>query len=327
MKKKVAFTIFEILISLSLSSFVILGLMQAYRNVVNSIQRSSEIMTNNRKVCLLFNQMERDFTTAFIPTLHEEILPEKEKKTVEGIRKEQQKKVKKTPKEKEKEEAEKKEKRKDFFLGLMGDGELERFEDRRFNPFKSVTFINTNPLQVFGQKRVRFVRVMYEIVKDKGKSTRDKESFKLLRKETDDIANVKMKISEFDYEKVREEALREHVVADNIKGLYLEYVTVEEEEEEAKTMKRRELSELRSFTWGEKDYSKGVVPQRVEVRIVFWNSDLSNEHMFHATFPILSYPTILEVEKKEEKGKAKKDKNEDKEQGSVKVPAQIRGFA
>jgi len=305
-KVNTGFTIFELLIALFLSGVVMAGLLQSYQSLMTYLENSREIMNTNRKVCLLFNQLERDFTTSFIPVLHKEIISDKDK----GKKKQDKQDDKKedepfdTPKtatqdesgkdEKKKKQKEKEEK-KDFFFGASEDGDVIKIEGKRVEPFKHVTFITTNALQVYGQRRVRFVRVKYELVKDKAKSTRDKESYTLVRRETEDIKNVKVKISDSDEKQAKENPVRVYELADMIKSMYVVYVTEEEKEEDEKETKRtkkpEEPKELRSFAWGEKDYSKGVVPEHVEIKIIFWNSDMTGERSFDAIFPIFSYPT------------------------------------
>jgi hypothetical protein len=310
MKFNYAFTLLELLISLSLSSFIMLGLIQGYRNTVNFLENTQAMIQTNRHVFLLFNQIEKDFSTAFIPTIHKKINPLKDSKKLgekqaskeeQDAEKADQKAL--TPEEEKKAKAAEKEKKKKLFLGLMDDGDLVKDEGKKLAPFKSVTFISTNPLQIFGQKKARFVRLMYELVVDKTKKQQDKVCYKLLRKETPEIEDEKMKVSEFDYEKAKTSPMRTHVVAKDIKGMYIEYVTYKEEKEKNEASKPQQTKtqkkdELRSPTWGEKDYSKGVVPQRIEVRVDFWNDAMTTHHSFKMMVPLWSYPTPQEKKKK-----------------------------
>ena len=152
------------------------------------------------------------------------------------------------------------------------------------------------------------MRLMYELVLNKAKSQRDKPSYQLLRKETYDIENVKMKVSEFDYEKSQKKVVRTYVIADTIKAMYVEYVTYKKEDKEKKEQKtdksKETQQEIRSFTWGEKEDSKGVVPHRIEVRVDFWNDAMTRHHTFQTTIPVWSYPTVDEKEKKKKDGVA-----------------------
>src|SRR5688572_5196778 len=80
MKRLQAFTLLEVLIALTLSSFILLTLTQSYRGAMRFLQKGQETMSYNRKVCLLFNQLERDLSCAFIPILQKEIKPQKDEK-------------------------------------------------------------------------------------------------------------------------------------------------------------------------------------------------------------------------------------------------------
>ena len=69
MNKRTAFTLLELLIAIALASFIMLGMFKLYQGVVRYTQNVRNMMSVNRKVCLLFNQLERDLTSAYIPTL------------------------------------------------------------------------------------------------------------------------------------------------------------------------------------------------------------------------------------------------------------------
>ena len=71
-----AFTLLEVMIALSLSCIVVFGMLQAYRNLMSYLDKVRDILVANRQVCLLFNQMERDFNTAFIPPIYKKTAKE-----------------------------------------------------------------------------------------------------------------------------------------------------------------------------------------------------------------------------------------------------------
>jgi hypothetical protein len=322
-KHNKAFTIVELLIAMSLSAFILLSLTQSYQAVLRYIDNCRGIMTTNRQVCLLFNLMERDFTTAFIPTIHKEVVPAEEKEKsplaaqMEKDKADKESAQPKTPEEERKAKEKEKDKIKDFFLGESDDSEQIKIGGKKAQTLKKVTFINTNPLQIFGQKRSRFVRVMYALAKDKERSSGEQVCYMLERKESEDIENVKMKESEFDNEKKSSaQTIRSHVVAEKIKSMSVEYVTIKKEKEDKKdkSSSNSEPTEIKTFTWGDQDYSKGVVPKFVNVRISFWDDETTDEHAFNAVFPVLSYPTEKDEseddEKKEDEDESKKSKDQ-----------------
>ncbi|MFH0898818.1 MAG: prepilin-type N-terminal cleavage/methylation domain-containing protein [bacterium] len=314
-KNKPSFTLLELLVSMSLASFVLTGLMESYHQLVKFMDRGSGIMITNRKVCLFFNQIERDFITAFIPEPQEEIVPEKE--GLAGKAKQEKPKEKPkdrsmmTPKEKEEEVKKKLEERSKFFLGTSEEGESIKIDGVRYDLFKNATIISTNSLQVYGEKRVRFVRIMYELVKNKEmskKGTKGEVVYDLIRKETINLKNEKMKVSEFAHDK-KEAPIRTHVVAEGLKGVYLRYFSFKKPEKASlEKQRKKELEEIKTFSWGDKDYTKGIVPQRVELHAVFWSDDLKYSKSFHIIIPILSYPT--EVKDEDEEAKKKKEQEQ-----------------
>lgn len=307
-KKQKAFTLLEILISMALSSFVIFGLMQSYQNLMRYLERARGMVQTNRKVCLLFNQLERDITSAFIQLPHAEIKPAQEESDLEKAKKERIEKAKKdrTKIEKEEERKKRKEELSKFFLATTERADAITVKDKKLQLFGSISFVTTNSLQVFGQKRVRYVRVRYELKKDKDASM---PSYSLIRKETTEIKNHQMKETGFAFEKVNPIQIRTHVVADGIKFLSVEYVSEEAEkkkDEKKKGQKKEPKKEVRSFTWGDKEFSQGFVPRYVEVHVEFWKSDFNDFYALDGLFPILSYPTP-DLIKQEEQVKEQQD--------------------
>jgi len=312
-KLQKSFTILELLISLSLSSFIILGMMQAYRNVMRYLEDTNKIMNTNRKICLLFHQLERDFSSAYIPDLYQEKKTKSltDNKSQDFDEDSDEKLTQNTAEQKEaaKKKAEEKAKlRKSYFIATPDDrADLVKIGDKRYQLFKNITFICSNPLQIYGEKMVRLVRVNYELTVDKQKSKGDTISYKLWRKETADLANVKCVIDE-NAPPGKAKPVRTYLVADNIKYFFTEYILVKTKKKSelgmASTEKaeKEEKIEERTFAWGNKKEFEGIVPQRIEVRIEFWNDELTATHQFNTVFPIYSFPTIKEKEKK------KKDK-------------------
>ncbi len=310
-KKKRAFTLIELMIALSLSCVVVFGMLQAYRNLVSYLDKVRDILTANRQVCLLFNQIERDFNTAFIPPIYKNMSKEGSDAGKEDAAKEPEADKKILSKEEQAKEKQKElEILKNYFMASYDEQDVRRHDARSVYPFKSVVMINTNPLQVYGQRRIRLARIMYELKLDKARSRDGVQSYQLWRKETTDIDNVKMKIDEFAAPNEKEKAnpIRMHLVADNIKNFYVEYIL---------KVKGKE-KEKRFFSWGDRKETMGVVPARADVFIEFWNSQLRQSHAFHASFVVFSYPTIREEEKKDD---AVKDDKKDGEK-AVQAPTQ-----
>lgn len=306
MNNRPAFTIIELLIAITLSSFIMLGLMQLYQGVIRYLESTRDMMATNRKVCLLFNQLERDISSAYIPTLAKLEKGAEEQPPAQNAEKKPEPAPAQTPEEKKKEEALEEEQRKSFFVGTID----EQFEDiikidgKRFQQCKTISMICSSPLQVYGERKPRLVRVIYELVRDKTKSTRDVNSYQLLRKETDDLLNAMGKIDPFAPPQPGK-AIREHIVAQDVKGLFFQYIITEEEKREAGSSKVPQTKQILSFKWGDKKENQGIVPEKILVWIDFWDAKKIKSSRFHALFPVLSFPTRKEDEKQKENEAAK----------------------
>ena len=292
MHKKTAFSLLELLIALSLSSFVMMGMMQSYRSLMSYMGKSRDVISMNRRICLLFNQLERDFMTAFIPKLDKD---EKKGEQKEGdTEPAEEKKDDKKSSDGKKKELEKKH----LFWGEADDNALfTKVLGKKLTPFKFVSFVNSNPLQIFGQKKIRYVRVAYELKKNKERSKGEKISYNLIRKETREIENMKVKINEFDHEAQKNNPIRADIVAEGVKAFYIEYVGIEptkknDDKKSEPPQSPFELPERRLAMWGEKDFTQGVVPKRVEAYIDLWDEKMKASRIYHAVFPVLTFPTV-----------------------------------
>ncbi|KKQ32601.1 MAG: hypothetical protein US49_C0006G0052 [candidate division TM6 bacterium GW2011_GWF2_37_49] len=324
MRREQAFTIIEVLIALSLSSIIIFGMMQAYNNVMRYLNTVQEVQSANRKVCLLFNQMERDFSTAFIPPLLESMStgtdsngsPAKDAAVEEKEEPKEEDKNKATD-GKEKDESAKKEKLKIYFMANTNENELSKtINEHKTYPFKSVSFINTNPFQIYEQRKARVVRVFYELVIDKARSKGDNLCYNLYRKETEDLNNFKAKENEFDNVKDKKKIVRTHLVADGVKNMFLQYVYQGYKKTDDKKPQKKDVEELVFDSWGEKQETKGVSPCRVEIVVYFWDEKLSKSIAMQATFPVLSFSLVQEDNsRRRNKREKKSDKLQPKAQG------------
>ena len=292
MKMRHAFTLLEMILAMALSSVIIVGLLQLQRSLTNNFSVSQDVMTIDRKVSLLFNQMEHDFTSAYIPFL------EREKKS-----------------DKEKAEAEKKaqDQRKAFFVGAFKErvGPASKIDGKRVELLAYASFICTNPFQVIDEHRQRLVRVVYELVVDKSKSTFDEQVYQLVRRETHDLGNVRAWVSQFEAP-TQKKNIRSYVVADNIKGMFIEY----ESKREREGAKPEEKKELLTWRWGDRDETKAVVPQKVNIWLEIWDEHMQRSFRYHTSFPILSYPT-----REPDKAKPQSSKTEKKEPAPAKKVA------
>ena len=283
MKNKKAFTLIEVLIALFISSFIMLGMMQLYRNVQRFLEKTSITMKFNREVYLLFSQMEKDFTTALIPILAKE----------EG----------KDPSKKEKEQH--------YFIGDVFAGQYKRVKSKRFKLFKGVNFINTNSLFVHDEKVVRLVRVAYALQKNKELSRSDRDVYDLYRKETADLSNDQFKEAGTISKKDKEQPVKIYLIAKNLKHFSIECQGFEKEsDDKKKTTNKKEKKMISTFTWGQNKETKNILPKKVVINISFWDDKFVSDYSFDN---VILLPVVPFKEKKEEKKQVgEKKKTEDK---------------
>jgi len=304
-RKKQAFTLLELLIAVSVSSFIILGMTQAFRNTQKILSKSRVILMMNKATCLLFNQMERDFNTAFIPVITKKELADKKEKDND---KKEEKEIKEETKNKK--QSKKQEQKTKYFVTKYFEDELIKVDGKKHELFQSISLVNTNPLQVWGQKKVRLVRVGYELVKDKEKSNKERILYNLYRKETTELANEDFK----EPEEVKKTTIRKHLIATEITHLSIEYSMPKEQKKDKKKPAPDEETDIKSFDWKAQKKKKESVPQQVGIRITFWNETLNDEATFSCMIPIFSYPTPEEKKSTEKKQPRKTDKDKTKPQ-------------
>jgi len=320
MKARSAFTLLELLISITLSCLVAWGLVQAYDGLIRYIENVRDMLGMNRNVCLLLSQMEKDLSSAYIPFLSKE-----DKQAGQGEKPETALSAEQKKQEEEKELAQ----RRNFFVANVDETSVgQRIDGKRMDLFKSVSLICTNPFEVFGEKRVRLVRVVYQLVLNKAKSKSEQPAYQLLRNETFDLSNVKGKVDEFGA-LAPGKTVRSYVVADDIKSMYVQYSMLEKDikKEEKKqegapaqevAQKKDKNKELKASVWGKTKDLSGVVPRQATIWLDVWNEKKSLSVTYKTVIPIFAYPTPDEKEKE----KKEEQKNEKATQQKVGEAAQ-----
>ena len=229
MKKRPGFTLLEVLISLSLAAFIMGTITRALVNLVKTTTRARQILELDHKVTIFFNQLDRDFIAALVPNpLHYD--SEKEALAKDQASKNKSD-VEKTSTDKpatEKSGSGKK-KKPPYFAALCDEEETLKIDGKPHRLFKVAHFINTGPLYVHEERKVRLARVGYTLKKLKKKKEGDIDVYELFRKETADLANHTFKedqdvkpgsIGSKDKKSVPVSTI---LVLDNIKDFFIEY--------------------------------------------------------------------------------------------------------
>lgn len=316
-----AFSLIEVLLAMSLASLIMMAIAQVQRGVVRYLDATRQTMIINRKVSLLFNQFERDVGSAFVPFLHQLV----EEKPASAPSPEEEK------KKKEEDEKKLEEFRKIGFIAEIddrADGIL--VDNKRLYPSGRFSFICSNPFQVYGQKYMRLVRVVYELVLDKTKKSESAQTYQLIRKETFELANVKARIEEFGKPEP-DKVVRKYVVMDGVKGLYLQFSArisdlrkTEEEKKKEKESKPKPDAPKNyvSQLWGDQFSTQGIIPEHISVWLDVWNNDKTRAMRYVALFGTVSYPTI-----DERKARVQSDAQAKPDEQTKKDPTEAAGAA
>ncbi len=298
---KRAFTLLELLISISLSSFIILFLLQGYNNASRFIKGARMQIAINRKICLFFNQIERDLQAAFIPEWRIEGKEEgKDEKDTDSEGKKSQKvegdSGKEKSSQKNKDEKEEEKKKIKFFTTEIFEDDTLKVWNEKLKLCKNINFVTTNALQIYGQRRIRLVRVRYELVKNKALFRKGIEAYDLYRKEVLDIDNFKFEEKEGD-KKEKYLTIRSFLVIDNVKGFFCRLIPerdVKEEKEKGgakKLIEDLDWKKIAVYQWGEKEKEFNKVPEFAEITVVLWDDNFKKSYPFRCVIPILSFPT------------------------------------
>ena len=262
------FSLIELVIAMAISAIIMLGMMEAYRNAITIGKNSRELLLVNRRVALLFNQMERDFSTVSV------YLPD-------------------TPFEQKEEKAErlqlasernkKEEKPLPVITTKINEDESFQLFGEKWQMTQFSSFLCFNALEVYGKKTPRYVRVGYTVEPDK-KEGKKVVSYKLIRSETTDYKNAVFKQKEDAPE------ISRHTVITGIRHFSLRYTyrPLPPKEEGKDTPPLQNV-----FMWTEKEEKKAVnsMPEHVSIALFVWDGDLKRSYPFEVVIPLFIVPT------------------------------------
>lgn len=232
---KDGFTLIELLIATFIASILGALLFSALYQVNRFVPVVDNTTAIYEKASLINAQLERDFSGTTAPNEFYYRQPEPEKKKKQETEKKQDEEKKKTEEAKKKEageaESEEKSEKKPkkplekIFYSTNKEGNLEQ-----------VSFITTNPMQVYwtaktGSAKPRIARVQYVLKEEKGTP----KSYSLIRKESGNL----------EFEPITK--AQEQVLAEGIKSLTVEYTYyVPESPEKPKESKQEEAAKKES---------------------------------------------------------------------------------
>jgi len=283
---KSGFTIIEVLVAFSISAALITILFNFLGQSRQVMSRVDDYVDLSTKLAIVQHQMERDIQGVFIP------VQARKAKKKEGPKSEA--KPNKEPKKAEEKVEAKKPK------------PLEKvfYSENRNNTLGILTFITSNPLQVYWSKQVgkakpRVARVIYRLEEDK----KNKGSYTLFRQES----------YELDYDAIQpgeKKAARLYELADGIKSFAVSYMIVEKSKDDVKegeTEKKKEYKTVKEWkdqkVDDEKEEEENQVPNLVRISITFWQADKERSKTFEFTIPVLA--DVSPMKEREEKKKKK----------------------
>lgn len=274
------FTLLELIMAMSFASVIIVGLVQAMRSSATFLATGRKYMLLDRKVALLFNQLEKDLSCAFIPRLHKDANGGKEKDKKEAT-----------------------DKKETVHFTATAQEDAVKIKGTKRYGLKDAAWVTTNVLS-FGRKEPRLARVGYSLKKEA-----------LTRKETGELDNVKFEEPE---DKGKKRLVREVVVCDGVKSLYIEFVVPRKKDEKAK----EEPQPLRTYVWGETDETKNAVPQHAHVYLELWDAEHKHAFAYETMIAIAAFTKPKEVPKPQEGAQEEEQKEEKTEPKKLQAPKQ-----
>lgn len=263
------FTIIELVIAITLASLLMIAVYRAFNQINRTAIHIESLFDYTQVMPLVYNQLEKDISAAFVP--------------LRGY-----------PPE------EKKEEKKPTDMLITGTATAPEVKPKKIEKvfystndhesLKLMTFISTNPLLGYGQIAPRIVRVTYRLVPDKN----SENLFILTREESTDLSAQALDKNTRGYEILRD-----------LKTIKVRFWGIKEEEQEKKDNKKEEKKkkEYVEFTeWGtdeQQKKTKKLVPNFVMLDGVVWDNKRKREQQFSFMYEIFAHEgKPAEAEKK-----------------------------
>ncbi len=288
----------DLLISIALSSIIMFAVMQSYRNVQRYLKKTQSRMNVSKKACLLFNQLERDLNCATLGPFGMSNTT-----TVTDA------------------QATTSTQAKNFiaFAATTYEGVALSIKKEKYELFKYLSFVTTNALSIKEEEHVRWVRVVYELTKDKEKSSRTQTFYTLLRHETEDLSNMwaappqeagSFKPIGKQIENSKNMPVRTYVVASDIKECVFSYYFPKEEGGASSNQKEEEQF-IKVISTASMKEKPSTLPRFVQTTITFRDQVLEEDRAYECMLPIITY--LLQAGEKKASMKATPVQGETKE--------------
>jgi len=289
MKKDFGFSLIEIVIAMALAVTVSVFIIVSMKNSFKFNAMGVNKINVNEQAFLVLNQLEKDFSSAYIFSFDTSTLD-----TKNPINKSLDSKDSKDSKD-----GDKNLKLKIFDAKIQDDDGLVELNKNKQKLFQSLNFITSSSLVVGEKNKYNLVRVLYELKRDKQSNKDGKNGYTLMRKETKNLENLKFQDDfESDSRKTNKENVFTCVIAKNIKEFSLQFFKKEEDPKKNQTsIGSKEKQIYKSFEWGsDDDKTKGTIPFFVKYHIVFFNDEKNKEFVFNGSIKFFNEKLILKAD-------------------------------
>lgn len=279
--RKQGFILLETLLALALSAGIIVSMLNTYKNADKIMQKMNAILRLNKNACLLFNQIERDISTAIIGPF-----------SIDAPQS--------TDQQKDKNPTTEKDKPIQFFYASSYGDITRKKENYVMKMLRSLSIINSNPFLVYNESKIRLTRVFYELTGLK-KNVKDpkEQRYDFYRSETYDLANTEAKINNKFKKKDNENIpILKHCLCKNIISFFVFYhfpPDQQKKESAAEQNKRAQTAQL---------------PAIIDVECTIEDALSGIQGTYVASFPTIA---STELEKKEAKLESTHKKPDQKE--------------
>ena len=258
------FTLIELVIAMTIASFLALGLYRAFYQITQTAVRIDTLLDYTTVMPLVYNQLEKDISAAFVPLRgypeekkNEEKKPTDTVTTGTAVTAEKPKKIEKV---------------------FYSTNERESLQ--------LMTFISTNPLLGYDEIAPRAVRVTYRLLPDKEQD----ETFVLTRQESAKLEAPQLKDAA---------SAQSYEIARDIKYIKTRFFVAKEQEQEQKQekdQKQKQKEKKKEFVefndWGTEESSKKtkrLAPDFVMFDGAFWDVKKKREKPFAFMFEVFAH--------------------------------------
>ncbi|MBL4588243.1 hypothetical protein JKY79_02780 [Candidatus Babeliales bacterium] len=270
--RKQGFILIETLLALVLSAGIIVSMLNTYNNADKIMRKMNAILRLNKNACLLFNQIERDISTAIVGPF-----------SVNDAKKNEQKQDAKMSTEKDKPIQ---------FFHASSYGDITRKKENYvMKMLRSLSIINSNPFLVYNEPKVRLVRLFYELTALK-KNVKDpkEQRYDFYRSETYDLANTEAKLNTKSKKKDENEIpILKYCLCKNIVSLFIFYHFPPD--------KKKEINKETSAADQSKRAQTAQLPAIIDIECTIEDHLSGIQATYTASFPTIA---STEIEKKEE---------------------------